>query len=246
MSEFPGSVPLELQRSIPRPVRWTGAGYWVAGLAVLLVAGAVASLAFLPAIAERDRATQEQFDRESVPAEGVLTSVGPRSGKGNRRSVTYQFRGQDGKEYTGRARVRSSAGLEPGVRVEVRYLPSDPTVSYLGGSRPEGVPEWLPAVLAAILVGVAALIALGIRGQSRMLADGRATVARVTESHRTGKGHVVKYEIELLGGGRHSGSLTWQGKKPPEPGTPLVMLYDPERPSRASRYPLSLVKVDQW
>jgi hypothetical protein len=48
----------------------------------------------------------------------------------------------------------------------------------------------------------------------------------------------VKYEFTALSGALRTGSFSCQNRL--EPGTATVILYDPDNPRRAGRYPLSL------
>ena len=100
-----------------------------------------------------------------------------------------------------------------------------------------------PLSLAAGVVGLALLL----RKQRAMLANGRAAQGRIISYKRyrtqNSSGYRVIYEFRLLGGGTQQVRLN-TSRKPPEPGTTVTILYDPDVPKRAVLYPMSLVRVD--
>jgi len=113
-------------------------------------------------------------------------------------------------------------------------------------------PNKVPLVLAplALMTGVAAGLGLlfVIRRQRRLLSEGRAAIARVTTSTTRQRGthgsHTVNrvmYEFELRGGSVRTGRFD-TGTTAPLIGSELIVLYDPDRPERSSKYPLALVR----
>lgn len=233
---------MELLASSPRPVRLTGAGVFVAALAVILFAAGVFCAAWLPGVASRQAERRARFAREAAIAEAEILAIGPRRGKNSRRTVTYRF-SAGGQVFTARRTLdrREWRGLEPGARVPVRYLPSDPPVSYLG-SGPDAFPVWAVPIVALPLAFGGLGLGWSIRRQLNLLSEGRPALARVTGSKRSHHGkHRVQYEFRNLSGALVHGS--YEAGKPAPPGATLVVLYDRDNPRRAARYPLPLARL---
>ena len=219
---------MDLLGSSPRPVRLAAGGFVLAVLAAALFAAAVFVAVWMPGVAARDAERRARFESEAVAAEAEITAIGPRRGKDSRRTVTYRFSAA-GRDFTRRQSLRRSAwrGLEAGARVPVRYLPSDPSVSYIRGG-PGGLPLWAVPALALPLLLAAAAIGWAIRRDVRLLAEGRPALARVTASKPAHKGRLrAHYEFRNLSGALVPGS--YEASKPVPPGTALVVLYDREK-----------------
>jgi hypothetical protein len=84
-----------------------------------------------------------------------------------------------------------------------------------------------------------------IQRQRRLLADGRAAPALVTQHnrHRTSHGGTYRtlvYEFPLMSGGVASGK-SHTSRTAPEVGSVICIIYDPDSPQRNTVYPMSLV-----
>jgi hypothetical protein len=90
------------------------------------------------------------------------------------------------------------------------------------------------------------LVAL-IRQQFGLLAYGRSAMAvvRALEKKRSDKGTYwrVTYEWQLLNGATRKGRYNHRRRPPPEIGTQIPIVYDPDQPWRNCRYPLPLVRI---
>ena len=239
--------PAELLRSPPRLVCLTAAGQALAALTVSLLAGAFVSGIWLYVLATRDAARFQQLTSKGVSTQAEVVQLGRTRGKQARRTVTYWY-AAEGQSYRGRTTLgkRDRRKFEIGSRIPVRYLPANPGWSWMHGYEPKGVPPWLVPVVALGLALAAAPIALVLRGQRRLLAEGRPALARVTQCRRVhGGGHTrsrVHYEFRILSGATRTGSYEVE-KNPPPVGSTLVVIYDREEPRRNARYPLSLVRA---
>jgi len=87
-----------------------------------------------------------------------------------------------------------------------------------------------------------------VRRERRLLSEGRAALGLITghsKMHRSSHGGEVGksayYQFAQMSGALAKGE-TSPMKKPPEIGSTICVLYDPENPGRNARYPLSLVR----
>ena len=243
-------VPFELQRSIPRPVELTQAGVaaWI-GVDVL-VAITIATCLVLAIQAGRDARRSEDREHESAQVRGVVERMGRTRGDSPKPIIVYGYT-VAGVDHQGRSTLRRSeaARYPVGASLEVRYLPSDPRVSWIAGHEPRGVPSWLPIIVALGMAPWSPLIAKALRRQRRLLEEGRPAIARVTSSrqrHGT-HGHThqhVEYEFTTLSGARRTGRFDAQ-RNVPVPGSTILVLYDPDEPKRQAPYPIRLYRVER-
>ncbi len=239
--------PAELRRAVPREVRLSAAGKLVAGIAVALLLAALLDGPWLYVAASRDAARFKWLESQSLPTSAEVVSLGNTHGKDRRRTITYQYSFQC-QTYTGRAELRREEWrkLQAGARIPVRFVPASPGTSWLPGHEPEGVPMWTAAVFPPCEILAALLLARGLRKQRAMLENGRAARAWVTRCERAHKGEHrvqrVHYEFKVLSGALRTGHYDVQ-RHPPEVGSALTVLYDPDEPQRSARYPLSLVRT---
>ena len=241
-------APAELQRCTPRPVRLTTGGYAVAATIVLLIAGAVVLGVFLYTSGQRERARGVALAREGVTAEALVVRLGTTTGKDRRRFVIYQYEAA-GRTYQGRTTLqrRDEKAFETGLSTTVRYLPGEPERSWLAGYGPAGPPTWVALVAPLSLLAPALGLALMVRRQRRLLEEGTPAQGRVASYKKFhtqhSSGYHVYYEFQVLSGATQKVRQD-SSKKPPAPGTAVTILYDPDVPKRAAKYPLSLVRVD--
>ena len=240
--------PPELERSRPRPVRFTGKGKFTIFIMLALVAGGFTGAVMLYRQAAADRRRDQLLAAAGSEAEARITRLWRSSGKSRRCYVAYQF--SSGDAVIGRSASLPCPAwgrLSNGERVRVRYLTGKPEVSRLVGiERSDRVLTWLPPVTAVVLVGVALLIARKLAMERRLLEEGHAAPGLVTKlGIRTDKGRKVHYEFATYAGAGIKGSYgPVHGKDALPVGTHIVVLYDRDDPKRNTRYPPGLVKLD--
>lgn len=239
-------IPVELQRSTPREVALTAAGKIVEAIAFALAAGALVAFALLYAQAGRDARRQRDMLAQAAQTQATVTAMRVTSGKNPERIITYQFAAGN-QSYSGTVRVRRNQlrTLAVGAPVAVGYVTPHPRQNWLIGHEPAPMPWVIVTVVPLSMLLSAAGLAYALRRESRLLAEGRAALARVTESKRIrygqGSSTRIRYEFTLPGGSTRRGKYD-ANCAAPAAGATIVVLYDPEEPRRLGRYPLSLVK----
>jgi len=241
----PGSLPPELNRAVPRPVRLTSGGVVVAAMAVLLVVEAFVFGTWLHGLARRHQHEAAEARRAATKTVGRITrSYG--AGKGRFR---YEYRFEaEGRSYGGSFST-SRRAYAIGEPIEINYLPGRPEHNWATGYQVTGLPLYFGPLVAAASLAVAAVLGLYLRNQRRLLEDGRAVVAtvlRVEPVRLKGVRYRVHYEFPLLSGARQAGHFDLPSDPAPAPGTPIVVLYDPDNPRRQRRYPFPLVRVSPY
>jgi len=241
--------PPGLEHGRPRPAQLTAGGRAVAVLSLTLAASAVAAGIWLYLAADRDRARRQLVLREGLVAEGEVVELRRlRRGDSNDYLVTYQYT-TPGHRRQAQARVGRAAWqrLRIGYRLPIRYLASSPEQAWIKGYEPRGVPMGLVPLAPLCLAVTAWALVWVLRRQWRLVTEGRPALARVTGSKGVqgaygGQGVQVSYEFPILSGATRKGQYG-PVKKTPALGETLWILYDPEKPARTSRYPLSLVRA---
>ncbi len=244
------SAPSELGFSRPRPVKYTPAGRIVLGFACLTVVGALAAGICLGQVAFRDAANSHRLKQEGVVAEGLVTRLWTTRGESSQTWMAYRFVARE-RNYDARVKLPSRIwnNLKPGAAIPIRYVPSDPGLNCPSFVTRQDLPIWLPFAIGFVIAAGAAAMALVTRRQVRLLAEGRAAPALVTRlsdkvrsPHGGDHGQKFYYEFAILSGAiakGHSGPT----RRPPEVGSTLCVLYDPDNPAKNAPYPLSLVRV---
>jgi hypothetical protein len=240
-------VPAVLQRSTPRHVKLNAGG-----LTTVITVAAVAAGCLWAAFAIERRSTTTSrharlFAVEAVAADAEVVRVQRRGDEGRRVTVHYRYI-VGNRAYSGSRNLRRGADAPAtGSRIAVRYLASEPTASWIDGSRPEHQPAWPPFVIVGAAAVTMACPLFFLRRQWHLLTYGRPAMAVITkiEKKRSDKASYwrVHYEWTLLSGARRTGHYAHSNKVPPEVGSSIAILYDRDRPSRHSKYPLSLVSV---
>jgi hypothetical protein len=240
--------PPELQRSRPRPVRFTATGRILAIVAALLAAGGIGLGAFLTGQREREMARDRQLDEATGHAQARILRLW-RSGDKNRRCrATYQFEA-GGARVTRNATVPCSAwrSLKEGEQRLVVFVEAEPQISRLEGIERSGtIPALVPFVPAVLLPLFSALLWWDLRRQRRLLEDGRPAPAVVTKlGMRTDKGRKVYYEFLTYAGSAAKGSYGPVHKsRQMTVGDRLTVIYDSDSPGFNKRYPLQTVTLD--
>jgi hypothetical protein len=246
LTELQGAfvAPRGVSLSRPRAIRLTAAGRALMAMAVLMFAGAILALVGLSRIAGGQAETRRALAERGATTTGEVTRLWA-SGD-NARRVSYRFQ-VDGRTYNDSAKVSREArrALVVGAPVGVRYLPANPEVSHVAGAPPGAMPPAIPYVAAVAIAAAGVLCLLAINAQRRLLAEGRAAPAIVTGDTRQRTSHggqrrSLTYEFLLLTGVVMRATCV-TSSKPPQVGSVVCVIYDPEQPSRSAIYPLQLV-----
>ena len=130
--------PPPLTYSRPRDVSLTGGGRALVVFAVLLFMAAIGAGVGMYNAAVRHAGERRAIAEEGVTTTGVVTRL--RSDGDDRRRVGYEF-GVNGRVVRGERQVSGERRrtLQVGSPIDVRYLPSDPTVNELDGRPRSGI-----------------------------------------------------------------------------------------------------------
>jgi hypothetical protein len=235
----------ELTYSRPRDVALTGGGRALVVFAVLLFVAAIGAGVGMYNAARRHAEERRAIAAEGVTTTGVVTRL--RSDGDDRRRVSYEF-AVNGRVVRGERQVSTERRqtLQVGSPIDVRYLPSDPTVHEMGGRPRSGIPIALAFVFAPAIAAFGVLCLVLIHRQRRLLSEGRVASATVTghEKHHGSHGGThrsISFTFKLLSGAMASGK-SGASSKPPALGSVITVVYDPDRPRRNAVYPFSLVR----
>ena len=243
--------PPELRQSSPRPVRLSANGILVVTLAVAMLCAAPWAGLTLHERATESARRVAGFASSSIAANAEVVRVERRGDDddNDRRSVIH-YRFRDGLDvYTGDQTVRRQDRdrYAIGDRVVVRYMPGEPSESWLDGYVPGRDPLWPAFAFPPALIVGALTLGFFARRQSQLLEYGRPARAVVTKvekkSSDKGTHWRVHYEWTLLSGAKRQGRYNHGKKNPPAVGTPLTIVHDRDNPMRHSRYPMVLVRV---
>ncbi len=226
-----------------RPVRLTRQGKLMIALCLMMLLGSAFLGNFL-----FHKARQQNDDRallldQGVPVTATVTRLWRTSDKDSRHMVTYRFL-FGGEAYSHGVSISSSRwrALHIGDELPVTVLPSHPALNHPAAWPPEALPLWFPYPVTLLMAAMALVMILPIRRQYALLLEGRPAPGRVTGHRRASHNQsVLLYEFRQLSGAIAKGRST--SRRPPADGTPLCILYDPERPRRSAIYPMSLVRL---
>jgi Protein of unknown function (DUF3592) len=180
-------------------------------------------------------------------AAGVVIKTYRAGGDDKKDVFIYEFV-VGGQTYRVRTEIASGRGLgyQVGTSVPVRYLPSRPQENWIDGHPPGGVPLFFIPLVSVACFGGAWAIAVKVRRQRELLAEGRPALAEVKRIKRiqTGNHKMQRAFIgfTLLNGSVHEGRIDFQ-RRVPQLGSTILILYDREDPRRLIRYPVSLVRL---
>jgi hypothetical protein len=240
----PAAVELARFGPGPREVRLTATGRFLAALAIVLSAAAVAAAIVLPVLRAGQQAERDVAAREAVAADATITRVTLLKGEHPRRVITYRYAAADGvHENTVRLSQDDARSASEGERLAIRYLPSRPAQSWIAGDESGVLPLLLLPVIPVVLLSIAALIAWPVRRDCVLLAEGRFARARIISSKRVSRSHhhahKVSYEFTTLSGTTVTGS-TERARPLADVGASVAIVYHRDNPRWNAIYPLSL------
>ena len=239
--------PEGLHGSLPRESTLTGAGRALLALAVAFFLGAATAGVGLQ-ILVRDRAEAVKLAREQgVTTQAVVTRLWRGKDDSRQPWVAYRF-DANGTLCDAQRKVPLTtwSRLAVGSRIEVVYVPSRPEVNYPRGHIGELIPVWLPHLAAVALAGFGTLFLFSIHRERRLLEEGRAAPGVVTEHRRRGGEHRAhgtefRYRFAMFSGSIGQGRGRPR-RNPPEIGSTICVIYDPDHPSTNAPYPFQLVR----
>lgn len=239
------AAPPELAGSGPREVRMSAAGKALSVFMALLLVGAAVAVVYLSRAARTDAAKRAELDASSVDVQGVVTRRWRTGGKSDTPKVSYQFQ-YDGRTYIGTSSAprRAWDDLSIGSPIAIRVVPGRPELNHPRDWEYEAIPAWMPWLPGSMLALTAILIVFMIRRQIALLRDGRAAPALVTGHRRIKGGQMLVYEFQLPDGAVRKGR-GGKTRTPPEVGTTITVVYDPENPKRNAPYPMDLARLDR-
>lgn len=237
--------PSEIAGQGPREVRLAPGGIALTALSLLMFVGAGVMYWFLSRQGAREAAERAALDAGSVETEATVTRHWRAGGKSDTPMITYEFQYQ-GHVYHGRSSApgREWRNLGVGSAIPIRFVPGQPEVNHPSAWAVHVMPAWLPLLMAGIFALTGFLPRFLTRRQAMLLRDGRAAPARVTAHVRIKGGYATRYEFRLPDGTVRRGR-GGKGYHPPEIGSIIPVLFDPEHPRRNAPYPLELVRVQQ-
>jgi hypothetical protein len=239
--------PPELRRGRPRPVRLTEAGVVLMMVVVMLLVSAVCGGAWLWLRAAEDSERQRLLDQESAVTQAQVLRLRRRGEKGRTCVLDFRFTAA-GRQYSRSAVIpcRTWGTLNEGDHLPVQFVVSRPEINRLSGLEgPRQLPYWVAPLVAIPLAATGTLLARYLAGRRRLLEEGRPAPGIVIQLGRKSEyGREVRYEFVTLSGGRARGKFgPVKDKGAPQPGSTIVVVYDPDEPPRNSRYPMQLVKL---
>jgi hypothetical protein len=231
-----------LDRARPRDMRATAAGVALVALSGVLFAAALAVAVGLEVLAGRQREVQRLLRDEGSNAHSEVVRLWRSRSKEREPWASYRF-AVDGREIEGAVRLPLTVWgrLAVGSTLEVRYVSSKPEVNQPAEFPRRPMAPVVPYVAGVALAALGTLPLVALRGQRRLLSEGRAAHAIVTRHSKDQHGTVAHYEFATLGGRIASGK-SGPTRKPLAVGDTLCVLYDPENPRANAAYPLPLVR----
>jgi hypothetical protein len=235
--------PPELSGSGPRQVQLKAGGKAMVFMAVVVVAGAVALYVFLSRQAAKQAAARAALAASGIQAEGTVTRRWNSGDKSHTPMLDYEF------EYQGRAYRGSSSAprrqwdvLPVGSPITIRFLPDRPSHNHPGDWKMDVLAVWTAPATSLVLGMSSLFLFFAIRKQIALLRDGAPAAALITAHRRVKGGTTLVYEFRLPDNSLVKGR-GGQMRNPPQIGSVITVLYDPEKPGRNAPYPLDAVRI---
>lgn len=228
-----------------RPVRLSGAGYAMLVFSAIFVIGGLVLGVFLWNQSRREGAERARMQSDGALAQATVVRLWKSGGEDTAYRLSYRFE-VDGQVVTGstRAPKKRWTALHTGDTIPVRYLAANPAINHPEEWSRKVMPVLVVALVPAMFVGFAALFAVIITRQSRLLSEGRPAPGVVVKVRRTDKAVTLTYEFRVMSGATRKGRSSASGKNVPAVGSVVCVMYDPDNPRRNGLYPFSLVKLD--
>ena len=244
-----GRVELERLPSPPRSARLSAPGVVLVAACAALIVGSLVGATTLYGHAVTSAWQSSLFASEAVPIEARVFRLQRRGGGEDRRTIAHYEYTVGGSDYRDSAELRGRDRdvYSVGSQIRIRYLPDDPSASWIEGRGPRLFPVWPAYVIPAVAIfGVAVILAV-IRRQRDLLIYGRSALATIRHVDKKRSDHGsywrVEYEWRLLSGATRKAHYNHGGKAHPAIGTTLPILYDRDNPRRQRRYPFPLVRL---
>lgn len=244
------AVPPELGQPVPRRVKLSGTGiaYCVIALACLAFGIVMATRLVKPEL-DREAANDALARRlasEGRDSYGTVTALF--TGLGHVVSYQYVVDGQSYKKSVFITLEHWNA-LQPGSRLPIHYLPSDPAESSPAADPPNLQKHWnmvfpMTGMVLFFMISFAAIQLRAVLPRRRLLSRGspaRGTVTGCRASQGRSGGYIVRYTFELPDGTVCQGKAR-RGSELSE-NSSVTVLYDPSRPRRNTLYPMETVKL---
>jgi hypothetical protein len=239
------SRPSEVAGAGPREVRLSAGGTAIAFLALLMFAGAIATVIGLSRVSARETAERAQLDASSVEAQATITRHWRTDDKSDTPMIAYEFEYGGHKLHgTSSAPGKEWRALAIGDTIPIRVVPENPEWNHPSAWQMRVMPQWLPFLTGGLLAVIGLLLMALLQREKRLLSDGQAAPALVVGLRRVKGGQSLKYEFRLNNGEVMKGR-GGQMRNPPELGSVVTIIYDVENPKRNAPYPLDLVRVDR-
>lgn len=222
-------IPPELTGPLPRTTRMSGNSSQQALMAAVFLAIAAALMLWLSIDSihqARNRAAlRQQSSETSAEVRRTMRSV-----------VHYTFT-VNGTSFTGKAAIPRHMRIRDSDPLLIRYLPSNPSVNHPAAWEWSESDGWARIVSPFIFVGSGLLLLFLLRAERRLVAEGVAVVAVITECSRNrgrSGGFIAKYEFRTADGSPATGS-GWYAD-PKEIGARICVLYMPRNPKQNGPY----------
>ena len=235
------SAPRELSTALPREVRQSGLGTFVATMRLVCFVAAVAAFVLLQNTYARQVAEIARLRTEGRETAGEVVRLW-HEGKSSTPMVKYTFTA-GARQLDGEASASATVwgGLQTGGPPAIRYVPADPTINYPFAWDRSPLPAWVPYSFAAMLALGALALWFALNTQARLLMEGLPAPGVVTKVYRVKGGWSTRYRFRMKDGSVRKGAS--QLPKRMQPGEVLCILYHPEKPGRNRPYPLSLYRL---
>ena len=207
---------------------------WLAG-ALLACALGLLSCSVAAAVQRPD----PRLATEGLVTPGTVTHVDNSIVLAGRKRVSYEFPVSDGRVVVGRGWTRDTLQrpLRTGMTLPIRYVPEEPTVNRVDGEDDPANADYSFVFFGLVVTVLLALWFVGswrrLRLERRLLRDGVATQATVTEVREGRASWHLRYRYEDRFGATHEGQTKIRDERGMswEVGDTGTILYDPNRPS---------------
>jgi hypothetical protein len=230
-----------LSHATPRDVRFSARGRAVLALVGAATVGLATVGGFLIPGVQQEQRENALIREEGKPWSGAITGRWATHSKSTSYHVAYEYE-VGGHRYASQANVPRGSydRFTVGASAPIHYAPSRPDVSRMDDA--DNAPPWirlfifLPAVLFL-------LVPWRFMQRKKLLAWGTPVGAIVTRSSPAKGGRAIRYQFLDPSGEVVTGSEVVASRDAPQPGEVITALFDPDRPRRAGRFPMGMVRL---